>query len=86
MQLTSQSREEKKKIERRKESSAASSFSFSLFSLRPSLDVLSLMAPKDDPALGERDVAAANGGDAADGIADAEAVSFVLLLSGARAF
>ena len=32
------------------------------------------MAPKDDPALGERDVAAANGGDAADGIADAEAV------------
>lgn len=37
------------------------------------------MPLKDEPALGERDVtgaAANNGGDAADGIADAEAVSF----------
>ena len=47
------------------------------------------MAPKDDPALGERDVAAANGGDAADGIADAEAVReffFFFLLSSPLAF
>ena len=41
------------------------------------------MAPKDDPALGERDVAAANGGDAADGIADAEEVREMLIFSSA---
>jgi hypothetical protein len=64
------------KIERALAVATDSSFPSASSVVPLSLSLLSLMAPKDDPALGERDVAAANGGDAADGIADAEAVRF----------